>query len=247
MHKQSFLLLFILFCIVTESHTNPPVKTSHVVGAPTVVDIYDGGSPALPLETQNMWLEKAQDFLNGINTLKAKFVQVTSHPNGVMDSRTGMLKWMRPGYIRFDYDGLPFLQVAADGESFRQKDQDGISMSVSIDSTPAGLILKNNLNFRKDAVVKQVLDKDAFVLITLTSKDDPEGAALIWETTTVVHVSCLCWSWHTARCSPKNPQGACRSRHQPGKHAQVHCWPRVNLHQRAHRGCRRQLDIRRPP
>lgn len=175
---KKFLLLSVFCFQMIEGHANLPLTASHVVDAPTVVDIYDGASPALPLETQNMWLEKAQDFMNGIDTLQAKFVQVTSHPNGVIDSRTGMLKWMRPGYIRFDYDGLPFLQVAADGESFRQKDEDGTGLSVAIDNTPAGLILKNNLNFRRDAIVKHVIDKDAFVLVTLASKDDPEGATL---------------------------------------------------------------------
>ncbi len=145
--------------------------------APVEVNDLTFAIPMVPKNEQDL-LAKAHNFLSNIKTLKGKFIQVTTSPNGMTESRTGSLKWLRPGYVRFDYEGQPLLQVASDGESFRQKDEDGVSLPIAIESTPAGLILKNTVDFKRDAVIKHVVQKDGFALITLATKEDPEGATL---------------------------------------------------------------------
>lgn len=143
---------------------------------------------------QDGWIEKAQNFLNGIKTMKARFIQVTYHPNGVVESRTGTLKWLLPAHIRFSYEGEPMLEVASDGSAFRQKDEDGLSSAIDIDSTPAGMILKRGISFRKDAIVKDVLTHGGEVAFILASPDDPKGATL---TLVFSQSPCMLTKWST--------------------------------------------------
>ncbi len=144
------------------------------------VDVYDAAQvPPLPKDAQDEWLRKAENFLSGIKTLKAPFIQVTAHTNGVIESRNGLLKWLRPGCVMFNYNDKPFLQVIADGEFFVQKDDDGTSSPIAIENTPAGLILKEKVDLKKDAVIHYITEKDAFIIISVANKDDPGSARLI--------------------------------------------------------------------
>lgn len=179
MHKKiltlSSLFLGLTFSLSLESYAENPSTNPPAIS----VDIYEGSQDKpLPKGVQDHWINEAQHFLNGIKTLSAQFVQVTTHQNGQTESRDGYLKWLRPAHIKFNYSGKPLLQVVSDGESFRQKDEDGSSMPIAIENTPAGLILSKIIDFRRDAVIKRVMEKDPFVMITLASKEDPEGATL---------------------------------------------------------------------
>lgn len=135
-------------------------------------------SPAKSSLSNDTLVEKVEGFLNGTKSMKARFVQVTTDVDGTIVTRTGRFSWLRPGYIKFAYDGKPFLQVIADGDSFMQKDEDGRSLPISIDNTPAGLILKKTISLKKDAIVKNVIEQDGMFFITVVSKQDPHSGTL---------------------------------------------------------------------
>ena len=184
------MILKIIACVVplTLAHadvTASSVNLNHSQSA------YDA---TLSKGEQDQWIEKAQNFLNGIKTMRARFIQVTYHPQGGVESRTGSLKWLLPAHIRFTYDGEPALDVASDGVSFRQKDEDGISSALDIDSTPAGMILKRGISFRRDAIIRDIIAQDGEVAFVLSSPDDPKGATL---TLIFKKTPCVLTKWST--------------------------------------------------
>lgn len=143
----------------------------------SIVSFKDG---TMSPQQRDEWIEKIDHFLSTIRTLSSSFVQVTTHKSGhVMEQRTGVLRWLRPSHIHFVYEGKPALQVLSDGENLRQKDDDGESMSVAIDSTPARLLLQTTVNLRRDALILDVVETPTHITIILANKDDPNGPNLI--------------------------------------------------------------------
>jgi len=95
-------------------------------------------------------LKKAEVYLNGIKTLKARFLQV--NPDG--GSHEGDVYVSRPGRMRLVYDPPTPMLMVADGSFLIYVDTEMKDAShVSLDDTPAGLLLKENLSFT-DAAVK---------------------------------------------------------------------------------------------
>lgn len=182
-------IILLLGSLLTLTTAYARLTPSSVSTAPTA-DLAHNLSRA----DQDAWIEKAQNFLNGIQTMQARFIQVTYHPNNQVESRTGYLKWLLPSHIRFTYEGEPMLDVASDGVAFRQKDEDGVSAAIDIDSTPAGLILKRGVSFRRDAVVKNIITHEGEVAFILASPDDPNGATL---TLVFKQNPCMLIKWST--------------------------------------------------
>ncbi len=121
---------------------------------------------------QEALLSKIQGFLNGIHTMRAKFVQVTDR-----ETRNGTFKWLRPHHLRFDYTGAPQLQLSCDGDYFKQKDADGIT-EYEVWRTPASLLLKPSLDFKNDAHIKSLAEVAGMIMLEVAQKDDPDGPTL---------------------------------------------------------------------
>ena len=134
----------------------------------------------LSKKKRDEWIEEINHFLTRVNTLSAQFVQITTHKNGsILDQRTGSLKWLRPAHIHFVYEGVPPLEVLSDGENIRQKDEDGESMSMAIDATPARLLLKKTVDLKNEAVILDVIETPTHVTVILASEDDMNGPSLM--------------------------------------------------------------------
>ncbi len=104
--------------------------------------------PAFAL-TEAEALKKAEDYLNGIKTLKAHFIQV--NPDG--KSVEGDAYISRPGRMRLVYDPPTPILLVADGAFLIYVDTEMKDAShIDLGDTPAGLLLKENLSFRDPAV-----------------------------------------------------------------------------------------------
>ena len=106
--------------------------------------------PAAALsDAESAALKKAEAYLNGVKTLKARFVQV--NPDGA--SHEGDLFVSRPGKMRLVYDPPTPMLMVADGAFLIYVDTEMKDTShVRLDETPAGLLLKENLSFTDPGV-----------------------------------------------------------------------------------------------
>lgn len=105
--------------------------------------------PAFAL-TEAESLAKAEQYLNGISTLQARFTQV--NPDG--SSNEGDLYISRPGKMRLVYDPPTPMLMVADGVFLIYVDTQMKDVShIDLNDTPAGLLLKKDLSF-KDPDIK---------------------------------------------------------------------------------------------
>ncbi|MGE3334719.1 MAG: outer membrane lipoprotein carrier protein LolA [Rhodospirillaceae bacterium] len=121
-------------------------------------------------------LKKAEAYLNGITTLKSRFIQV--NPDG--GNYTGDLYISRPGRMRLVYDKPTPMLMVADGKFLIYVDtQMNDASHLDLDETPAGLLLKENLSF-SDPTVKLLGVKSGAgtVEITAAMAKDPAAGKL---------------------------------------------------------------------
>lgn len=106
-------------------------------------------------------VKKAETYLNSITGLSGEFSQIA---NGNKDG--GDFSMLRPGRVRLDYKKAP-VQLISDGKDlyFFDKDLDQIT-TVPLTSTPAGILVRKNINLRNDDIVvtETKSEKDTFGL-----------------------------------------------------------------------------------
>jgi outer membrane lipoprotein-sorting protein len=120
--------------------------------------------PASPAE-----IEAAENYLNGIATLQAEFIQ--SFADGQV--LTGTFYLSRPGRLRFTYDPPVNDFIVADGSFlFYWDDRLQQQSNAPIGSTLADFILRDSIAFSGDVKLVKA-EKDAGVLrLTLTPAED---------------------------------------------------------------------------
>ena len=114
-----------------------PQAVSHAqapAGSPT-----GGLAPAALTPADQGWVERVQDTLDRITTLKARFVQIA--PDG---RSSGGTVWLdRPGRMRFQYDKpSPLLLVANNGKLVFNDSQLKQTTTIPLAKTPLGLLLR---------------------------------------------------------------------------------------------------------
>ncbi len=83
-------------------------------------------------------IERVQNYLNSLHTLKARFLQVA--PDGAVTHGTAWLE--RPGRMRFQYDPpTPLLLVAGHGFVLFSDSKLGQTSNIPIGQTPLGILL----------------------------------------------------------------------------------------------------------
>lgn len=136
------------------------------------------GPPArTPLSAQDKAdIARAEDYLNGVTTLKARFLQVS--PNGV--SVEGDAYLSRPGKLRLQYDPPSPLLVVADGTFLIIHDsQLGEPSYLPLGSTPAGVLVRPGVKLEGgDVTVTRVVRLPGVVRISLVEADDPAAGEL---------------------------------------------------------------------
>lgn len=122
---------------------------------------------------QHEIIRTIESHLNGIKTVRAKFIQVDPHDH----ARNGTFVWLRPLHLKFEYNGEPQLKIYCDSDYFTQVDEDG-SSSMSVNNTPASILLKDNLNLLRDAYIVNVDEQEGLLMIELADVDNPQGPSI---------------------------------------------------------------------
>lgn len=120
-------------------------------------------------------LKRIEANLNGLKTLKAKFLQVA--PNGDISGGTAWLS--RPGRMRFEYDPpSPFLLVAGHGSAIFHDNQLNQTSSVPLITTPLSLLLSDDLTLSGSVTVSSIERLPGQLQVTMFRTRSPEDGSL---------------------------------------------------------------------
>ncbi len=109
------------------------------------------------------------EYLNGIETLRARFVQVA--PSGQFVE--GLMSMSRPGRLRFDYDDPSPIRVIADGTTVAIEDTALETVDrAPLRSTPLWWLLKDDIDIGEDTLITDISREFGFLYITA---QDPSG------------------------------------------------------------------------
>jgi outer membrane lipoprotein-sorting protein len=120
-------------------------------------------------------IARIEIYFNGISTMQARFLQVTSA--GAYSEGTFTL-W-RPGRMRIEYDPPVPILIVADGSTLVYHDKKLMQVSyLGIDDSPAGLLLAETVSL-SDTVTVTRFERGARTLrVTVVKKDDPLAGSL---------------------------------------------------------------------
>lgn len=119
---------------------------------------------------------RIEDYLNGLKTLEARFLQVTS----TGEYSEGKLHLDRPGRLRIEYDPpVPVLIVANRGLlTYYDKELQQVS-HVPLGSTPAGILVREKIALMSDEFVVTGFERESQALrLSLVRASDPQEGNL---------------------------------------------------------------------
>lgn len=120
-------------------------------------------------------LARVEAYLNGLTTLKARFLQVAQ--NGASAQGTAYI-W-RPGRMRFDYDPPePLLLVASGGQIMMFDRELRQPTTVPASATPLGLLLRDPIRLSGDITVTATERRGGFLHVTLHRTSAPAEGRL---------------------------------------------------------------------
>ncbi|MEQ8507994.1 MAG: outer membrane lipoprotein carrier protein LolA [Rhodospirillaceae bacterium] len=140
------------------------------------LSVISPASFAAEAEDDAALLARASAYLNKIDTLQARFLQIDGR-GGVAE---GDLYVDRPGKMRLAYDPPTPILIVADGSYVIYVDLElGEPSYLDIDDTPAGFLLEPDWSFTDDGViVKEILRQPGVIEITAARADDPSAGDL---------------------------------------------------------------------
>lgn len=119
-------------------------------------------------------VEQAEQYLRGLDTLKADFIQTAY--NGSRLSGTFYLN--RPGKLRFEYNEVDDF-IVADGLFIYFYDAElKEQTNAPIGQTLADFLLREDLTLRDDVAIQDMDEKDNLQVITIAQADDPAGGSV---------------------------------------------------------------------
>ncbi len=121
------------------------------------------------------WIDRIQDTLNGITTLKGRFQQIA--PDGRRS--TGVVWLDRPGRMRFEYDKpSPLLLVAGAGRLVFTDNALKQTTEIPLDKTPLGLLLRPQLSLSGDVTVTGFRHDNGMLQVSLVRTASPSDGSL---------------------------------------------------------------------
>jgi outer membrane lipoprotein-sorting protein len=146
--------------------------------AMTAVAAGDPAAAAAPAglsEQDRADVARVEAYLNGIRTLSARFTQM-SDSGGIAE---GKLFLSRPGKLRLEYDPpVPILMVANGRFLIHYDKQLKATTHLPIDSTPAGLLVRDRITLSGDVTVSTVERGPGSLRITLLQSKDPNAGRI---------------------------------------------------------------------
>lgn len=120
-------------------------------------------------------LARIQTYLDGIHTLKARFLQIA--PDGSTSQGTAWLQ--RPGRMRFQYDPpTPLLLVAGHGLFVYYDRQLKQTSNIPLGSTPLGILLAEHVTFSGDVTVTGIARQPGLIQVTMVRTSSPGDGSL---------------------------------------------------------------------
>jgi outer membrane lipoprotein-sorting protein len=118
---------------------------------------------------------RAETYLDAIRTLESRFVQIG--PDGSVAE--GVFLLSRPGKMRLEYDAPNPNLLVSDGRAFVHIDKALQTIAyLPVDSTPAGLFLRERIRFAGDVGVTGIERGPAVLRIALVQTADPRAGRL---------------------------------------------------------------------
>jgi len=141
--------------------------------APAIARAQARAAPLSPQDRND--LTRIEQYLAGVRTLKARFLQVAP------DGRTsGGQAWLdRPGRMRFQYDPpSPFLLVGGNGLLVFHDSQLKQTSNIPLNSTPLGILLRADLRFSGDVTVTGIQRMPGQIQVSLVRTATPNEGTL---------------------------------------------------------------------
>ncbi len=113
-------------------------------------------------DEQKAELDKISAYLNGIHSLKARFMQIG--PEGGVDQ--GTLYIQKPGQIRFEYNPPSALLIVATGGSVYVKNSRLNTVDhYDLSDTPLPILLNQNVDLKANKAVMGIADQNGAVIV----------------------------------------------------------------------------------
>ena len=137
-------------------------------------------------------LSEIESYLNGITTLEARILQVSSENTFA----EGTLFMERPGRMRIEYDAPSDVLLLADGEYLIYAEKiNQQATHIRLEDTPAAYLLSPALSFEDPELQVSNLEQDAgLISLTLASAQDPDAGALTLTFTEGTELALQQWS-----------------------------------------------------
>ncbi len=133
-------------------------------------------APPLRLTPQDVAdIERIEAYLNSLGALRARFQQIGEGGQ----TADGTLYLQRPGRMRLEYDPpVPILIVANNGLLFQYDKDLKTSSYLPLSSTPAGLLLKEKLQFTGEITVRRFERTQGALRVTLFQTNEPAAGEI---------------------------------------------------------------------
>lgn len=142
-----------------------PVNAVTGSGWNAEVNVAKGGITVT--DAQLATLKKINVFLNSFKNLEGRFRQ--TNPN--KDQQKGKFYVQRPGKMRFDYSAPSLLKIISDGTNLSIEDHDLKTVdSYPLESTPFRMLLADDVDIMRDAVVLAMTEEGDKVSVSLADK-----------------------------------------------------------------------------
>ena len=120
-------------------------------------------------------LQRVEDYLNGLRTLQARFIQVSQRGQVA----EGDLYLQRPGRVRFEYDPpVPILIVSSGPVLYYFDKELEQTTQVFVRTTPVGILVREKLSFADDVTVSHFVQRAGAIRITVQRTGDPDEGAI---------------------------------------------------------------------
>jgi outer membrane lipoprotein-sorting protein len=152
------------------------------VGAGWGISVSENPAPHLN-DRQLAALQRVTDYFNALANMKAQFVQ--TNPDAKRQRGTVLVK--KPGRFRFDYSRPSLQVIVSDGKYLAIQDMDlKTDDRYELDRTPFRLLLKEQVDLLKDALVLDLQEMNDGLMVSLQdrSPDAPGRITLIFSGTT---------------------------------------------------------------
>lgn len=121
------------------------------------------------------WLRRLENYLDGITTMKADFLQVAS----TGDVAQGTFYMRRPGKLRIDYAPPSPVLIVADGHRliYYDKELETVNM-VPIEDTMAAFLVREDVRFSGDVTVTGFSHDGGLLRVVLARTREPDSGSL---------------------------------------------------------------------